>query len=209
MILSVFSCRDGGIRQTAWQMLAQVPLAALLAVLTPADWRALFDVALVPPPQPQTGAPTAAAAAGLRPTLQQLREQQGAAASADAPAGAAQQVQERRLQQSESGVAVQQGQRMLQRFLTEGLPPAAHAGAAEIDGALDDRNPSPGQPRPRPGGAAVMAGSRAAAVARVGGLQRRRARLRAGAGGRCSCGGATGRGRAACLGLRSRSFGMR
>lgn len=91
-----FLCRDDSIRQTAWQMLAQLPMAALLAALTPADWRALFDAALVPPSQPQPRDP-AAATAGLRPTLQQLRDQQGAdaaadVASADAPAGATKQV---------------------------------------------------------------------------------------------------------------------
>lgn len=43
---------------------------------------------------------------------------------------------EHRLQQGESGVAMQQGQQMLRRFLTEGLPPATHMDAEEDDGAL-------------------------------------------------------------------------
>ena len=35
----------------AWQMVAQLPTAALLAALTPEAWRSLFDAALVTLPR--------------------------------------------------------------------------------------------------------------------------------------------------------------
>ena len=43
--------RDGTVRQMAWQMVAQLPTAALLAALTPEAWRSLFDAALVTLPR--------------------------------------------------------------------------------------------------------------------------------------------------------------
>lgn len=38
-------------RQMAWQMVAQLPTAALLAALAPQAWRSLFDAALVALPR--------------------------------------------------------------------------------------------------------------------------------------------------------------
>ena len=46
--------RDETVRQTAWQMVAQLPTAALLTALTPEAWRSLFDVALAAVPRLHT-----------------------------------------------------------------------------------------------------------------------------------------------------------
>lgn len=87
--------RDDSVRGAAWQMVGQLPLAALLTALAPAAWRSLFDAALVQsPPHPQQPAggnaqAGAAVAVGLRPTLQQPRARRAADAAANAATAAA------------------------------------------------------------------------------------------------------------------------
>jgi hypothetical protein len=133
MVVTLVLRRDETVRQMAWQMVAQLPAAALLAALTPEAWRSLFDAALVALPQLHSEACVLShfsCRASIVMCSHQLHVRHRWRRD-KTPTCALQQEHPRRTQP----VELQQGRRLLQRFLTDGLPPAAQHCGDLPDGA--------------------------------------------------------------------------